>query len=99
MSAKECGVQHEVVLFRLLEKAIFEIVVVVVAVVVVVVVVVVAAAAVVVVVVFALNRSFYPTTSTAVHPVPVLVLHPRATQIRWPQTVKNQKTKVANESR
>ena len=35
---------------------------------------------VVVVVVFTLNRSFYPTTS-AVHPVFVLILHPREIQI------------------
>ena len=33
-----------------------------------------------VVVVFTLNRSFYPTTSAA-HPVPVMILHPSETQI------------------
>ena len=45
-----------------------------------------------VVVVFTLNRSFYPTTS-AVHPVSVLILHPREMQILWSQTVRQRKTK------
>ena len=36
---------------------------------------------VVVVVVFAFYRSFYPTS--AVHPVSVLILHPREIQILW----------------
>ena len=40
-----------------------------------------------VVVVFTLHRSFYPTTS-AVHPVSVLILHPREMQILWSQTTK-----------
>ena len=37
-----------------------------------------------VVVVFALNRSFYPTTS-AVHPVSVLILHSSEIQLLWSQ--------------
>ena len=46
---------------------------------------------VVVIVVFTLiNRSFYPTTS-AVHPVSFLILHPREIQIMWSQTVKTEK--------
>ena len=40
---------------------------------------------VVVVVVFTSNRSFYPTTS-AVHPVSFLILHPREIQTMWSQT-------------
>ena len=44
-------------------------------------------------VVFTLNRSFYPTTS-AVHPVSVLILHPREIQIMWSQTVETEKTKT-----
>ena len=36
--------------------------------------------------VFALSRSFYPMTS--VHPVSVLVLHPREIQNLWSQTVR-----------
>ena len=47
---------------------------------------------VVVVVVFTLKRSFYPTTS-AVHPVSFLILHPREIQILWSQTVRQRKTK------
>ena len=41
-------------------------------------------------VVFTLNRSFY---STSVHPVSVLILHPREMQILWSQaeTEKNLK--------
>ena len=38
------------------------------------------------VVVFALNRSFYATTS-AVPPVSFLILHPRQIQIMWSQTL------------
>ena len=38
-----------------------------------------------------LHRSFYPTSS--VHPVSVLILHPREIQIMWSQTVKQRKTK------
>ena len=52
----------------------------------------------VVVVVFTLNRYFYPTT-LAVHPVSVLILHPREIQIMWSQTVRKRKNKIANESR
>ena len=47
---------------------------------------------VVVVVAFTLNPSLYPTT-LAVHLVSVLILHLRETQILWPQTVKQRKTK------
>ena len=36
-------------------------------------------------VVFTLNRSFYPTTSSAVPPVSFLILHPREAQIMWSQ--------------
>ena len=43
-------------------------------------------------VVFILNRSFYPSTS--VHPVSVLILHPREIQITWSQT-ETEKTKAA----
>ena len=39
---------------------------------------------VVVLVVFILNHSLDPTTS-AVHPVPALILHPREIQIMWSQ--------------
>ena len=46
---------------------------------------------VVVVVVFALNRSFYPTTS-AVPPV-FFLINPREIQIMWSQTVRQRKTK------
>ena len=35
------------------------------------------------VVVFTLNRSFYPTTSSAIQAVSVLILHPREIQILW----------------
>ena len=49
------------------------------------------------VVVFTVNLSFYYPIS-AVHPVSVLVIHPREIQIMWSQTVR-EKTKVANESR
>ena len=45
----------------------------------------------VVCVVFTLNRSFYPTTS--VHPVSVLIVHPREIQILWSQTVRQGKPK------
>ena len=47
----------------------------------------------VIVVVFTLNRSFYPTTP-AVHPVSVLILHPREIQILWSQTVKTEKNQM-----
>ena len=46
--------------------------------------------AVVVFVVFTLNRTFYPTTS-AVHPVSVLILHPREIQIMRSQTETEKK--------
>ena len=43
--------------------------------------------------VFAVNRSFYPTTSP-VHPVSVLILHPTEIQILWSQTAAvGEKTK------
>ena len=42
-------------------------------------------------VVFTLNRSFYPRTS-AVPPVPFLILHPREIQILWSQAVRQRKT-------
>ena len=42
---------------------------------------------VVVVVVFTLNISFNPTSS-AVHLVSVLILHPREIQMMWSQTVR-----------
>ena len=42
-------------------------------------------------VVFTLNHSFYPTTS--VHPVYVLILHPREIQIVY-QTLRQRKTKT-----
>ena len=45
-----------------------------------------------VVVVFTLNCSFYPTTSAA-HPVSVLILYPREIQIMWSQTVRQRKNK------
>ena len=48
---------------------------------------------VVVVVVFTLKRSFYPTTS-AVHPVSFLILHPREIQILWSQTVIQRESKT-----
>ena len=46
----------------------------------------------VVCVVFTLNRSFYPTTS--VHPVSVLIVHPREIEIMWSHTVRQRKTKT-----
>ena len=52
----------------------------------------------IVVVVFTLNRAFYPTSS-AVHPVSVLILHPREIQIMWSQTDSEKNEIVANKSR
>ena len=49
-----------------------------------------------VVVVFALNRSFYPTS--AVHPVSVLILHPRKIQIITSDS-ETEKSEIANASR
>ena len=49
---------------------------------------------VVIAVVFTSNRSFYPTTSSAVHPVSVLILHPREIRLVWSQTVKQRNTKT-----
>ena len=46
---------------------------------------------VVVVVVFTLKRSFYPTTS-AVHPVSFLILHPREIQILWSDSINRSET-------
>ena len=46
-------------------------------------------------VVFTSNRSFYPTTS--VHPVSVLILHPREIQIMWSQTERKNKTTAINQ--
>ena len=43
-------------------------------------------------VVFKVYRSFYSTTS--VHPVSVLILHPTETKIMWSQTVRQRKTKT-----
>ena len=53
---------------------------------------------VVVVVVFALNRSFYPTTS-AVPPVSFLILHPGDIQIMWSQTETEKKQTLKNQGR
>ena len=50
-------------------------------------------AAVVVVVAFTYYRSSYPTTS-AVHPVSVLILHPREMQILWSQTVETERNQA-----
>ena len=50
---------------------------------------------VVIVVVFTLNRSFYQRHTSAVHPVSVLILHPRETKILWSQT-ETEKTKKSN---
>ena len=50
-------------------------------------------AVVVVVVVFTLNRSFYLTTS-AVHPVSVLILHPTEIQVLWSHAVKTEKNQT-----
>ena len=43
-----------------------------------------------VVVVFTLNPSFYPTTSV-IHPVSVLIIHPRKIEILLSQTAKQEK--------
>ena len=40
----------------------------------------------VVVVVFTINRCFHPMTTSAVHPVSVLILRAREIQIMWSQT-------------
>ena len=50
----------------------------------------------VVVIVLTIIHSFYPTTS-AVNPMPVLILHPREVQNMWSQTVRNRNQKtIAN---
>ena len=49
-------------------------------------------------VVFPLNRSFYPTSDSAVHPASVLILHPRDTNYVITDS-ETEKPKIANEPR
>ena len=49
-----------------------------------------------VIAVFTLNRPFYPSSS--VHPVSVLIPHPREILILWSQTVRQRKTKNKTKS-